>query len=755
LKNFLKSISASALCKSGLLSMSDRFGSSLTILTLHRVVTEDEKYQSFNKPMMLTEGQFESLVKAISHYGRPVTLNDAVEKIRKGESFKPGTVAVTFDDGYYDFYSRAFPLLKEYDIPATMFLTTGVIGNQDEYLWWDEFDYYAKLPAGSVSRPCDDVAPDLERALQLIERLPADRTEQHEAAVREALNRVGLEDRNCFIEKIRATAPENQPRPQMMLTWDNVREISASIEIANHTVHHHLLDGIGPVSIREEITGATERIAQETGIQVRGMAYPAGVYTGEAAAIARECGIEYAVTTRFSNNSRKADLMSLDRKDAGYLFVGDKIEPSYYKVIVSGVLDRFRRDYTDSPGILSSKQTQCVTQGRQGSVPLIVHVIYHLAVGGLENGLVNLINRLPRERFRHAIICLTDYTDFRNRIQDPDIRVFVLHKRPGKDLRIYPELWQLFRELKPDIVHTRNLSTLEAQFPALLAGVPHRVHGEHGRDIDDVDGSRRKYQLLRRLFSPIVHCYIALSFDLDRYLQDRVGIPGSKITHICNGVDTGKFKSTGQQKQGVLPDDFSGTDTIVIGTVGRMEEVKDQVNLANAFIRLVKDQPDNSNNLRLVMIGDGVLRQPALSLLEMAGLGDVVWLPGERDNVPELLGAMDVFVLPSLAEGISNTILEAMATGLPVVATNVGGNSELVVDGSTGLLVPRSDPDALAAAIRCYVETPDLRRRHGENARKRCEAEFSITTMVNNYQALYESLLPPNKKVSVVGVTEC
>jgi sugar transferase (PEP-CTERM/EpsH1 system associated) len=736
--------------------MSGWFGSSsLTILTFHRVVTEDEKHQSLNKPMMLTEGQFDSLLKAISQYGRPISLNDAVEKVRKGDSFKPGTVAITFDDGYYDFYSRALPLLKEYDIPATMFLTTGVIGNQDEYLWWDEFDYYSRLPADSVSRARDGATPDLERALQLIELLPADRTEKHEAAVREALNRVGIEDRNCFIEKIRATVPKDQPRPQMMLTWDNVREISGSIEIANHTVHHHLLDRIGPQSVREEITGASERIEQETGVQVRGMAYPAGVYSGDVSDIARDCGIEYAVTTRFSNNSRKADLMSLDRKDAGYLFIGDQIEPSYYKVIVSGVLDRFRRDYTDSPGVLSSKPNQPVTQERPGSVPLIVHVIYHLAVGGLENGLVNLINRLPRERFRHAIICLTDYTDFRNRIQDPDIRVFVLHKRPGKDWRIYPELWQLFRELKPDIVHTRNLSTLESQFPALLAGVPHRVHGEHGRDIGDLDGSRRKYQLLRRLFSPIVQRYIALSFDLDHYLQDRVGIPGSKITHICNGVDTGKFKSTGQQKQGVLPDNFSGTDTIVIGTVGRMEEVKDQVNLANAFIRLVKDQPDNSNKLRLVMIGDGVLHQPALSLLEMAGLGDIVWLPGERDNVPELLGAMDVFVLPSLAEGISNTILEAMATGLPVVATNVGGNSELVVDGSTGLLVPRSDPDALAAAIRCYVETPDLRRRHGENARKRCEAEFSITTMVNNYQALYESLLPLSKKVSVVGATEC
>jgi len=466
-----------------------------------------------------------------------------------------------------------------------------------------------------------------------------------------------------------------------------------------------------------------------------------------------ECGIEYAVTTRFANNSIKTNLMSLDRKDAGYLFIDNWIDPSYYKVTVSGVLDHFRKDYTDSPGVLSSKPGQDEIHGEPGAAPLIVHVIFHLAVGGLENGLVNLINRLPRERFRHAIICLTDFTDFRNRIQNPDVKVFVLHKRPGKDLRIYLELWKLFRQLKPDIVHTRNLATLEAQLPALLAGVPHRVHGEHGRDISDLDGASRKYQLMRRLFSPLVQRYIALSYDLENYLQGRVGIPAGKISHICNGVDTGKFKPAGQKRKGILPEGFSGPDNIVIGTVGRMESVKDQMNLANAFIRLVNDHPAGGEQLRLVMVGDGALRETALSLLEAAGLGDIAWLPGERDNVPELLAAMDVFVLPSLAEGISNTILEAMATGLPIVATNVGGNSELLIDGVYGLLVPRSDPDALAEAMRRYVDDPDLRREHGASARLRCVTEFSISGMVKHYQDLYEGLLPANRKLTIVSTS--
>lgn len=755
MKNNLKILSASAIRWSGLLPMLGRFGPNLAILTFHRIVTEEQKRQSLNKPMMVTEDQFDSLLKTIKHYGHVISLAEAIQRIRHGDSFRPGTVAITFDDGYYDFYLRAWPLLKAYEMPATLFLTTSVIGNHDQYFWWDEFDCYARICRDSPCRPDGDITDELKYALQLIERLQANRTESFEAEIREALNRVPVVDRNRFIEKFRAMLPHNSPRDQLMLTWDNVREISDIVDIENHTVSHHLLDQLDALSIRDEIMGASKKIEKETGRRCRGLAYPAGVFTPQASAIARDCGMEYAVTTRFSNNSAATNLMSLDRKDAGYLFVGERIEASYYKVAVSGLLDRYRKEYTDSPGVLSSQTVKDETHDVPGTAPLIVHVIYHLAVGGLENGLVNLINQLPVDRYRHAIICLTGYTDFRNRIRNSDVRVYVLHKRPGKDLRIYPELWRLFRQLRPDIVHTRNLSTLEAQFPAMLARVPHRIHGEHGRDVSDLDGTSRKYQLLRKLFSPIVQHYIVLSLDLEHYLRSRVGIPSVKINHICNGVDTRKFRPANRKAADLLPVNFSGDDKVVIGTVGRMEAVKDQTTLVNAFIRLVQDHPQGVERLRLVMIGDGALREAALSLLEAACLCDIAWLPGERDNIPDLLAAMDVFVLPSLAEGISNTILEAMACGLPVVATDVGGNSELVIEGSTGFLVPRSDPDALAGAIRRYVDDPELRAAHGQTAHLRCEAEFSINTMVKNYQNLYDDLLSGNRKSTVVSASGC
>lgn len=172
-----------------------------------------------------------------------------------------------------------------------------------------------------------------------------------------------------------------------------------------------------------------------------------------------------------------------------------------------------------------------------------------------------------------------------------------------------------------------------------------------------------------------------------------------------------------------------------------MEAVKDQVTLARAFVQLVEGHPQGRERLRLVIVGDGALRKSAMAILKAAGLEGISWLSGERDDVPELLRAIDVFVLPSLAEGISNTILEAMASGLPVVATDVGGNSELVEPEITGFLVQRGDPSLLAEAMRQYIDVPRLQQQHGMMARKRSVEKFSIHSMVQRYQDLYDSLL--------------
>ncbi len=261
------------------------------------------------------------------------------------------------------------------------------------------------------------------------------------------------------------------------------------------------------------------------------------------------------------------------------------------------------------------------------------------------------------------------------------MRCIPLHKAPGHAVRLYPKLVALLRELKPAIVHTRNLAALEAALPAWIAGVPARLHGEHGRDVGDLDGSSVRYQWVRRLFRPFVTRYVAVSPDLERYLRERVGVPAERIDQIYNGVDTARFRPRVGGRAAIDACPFQGADYWLVGTVGRMEAVKDQTNLARAFVAALKADPEARARLRLVLVGDGKLKSEVEAILESAGVRDLAWFAGERADVVPLLQGLDCFVLPSLAEGVSNTMLEAMACGLPVVATRVGANAELVETG--------------------------------------------------------------------------
>jgi len=372
---------------------------------------------------------------------------------------------------------------------------------------------------------------------------------------------------------------------------------------------------------------------------------------------------------------------------------------------------------------------------------LIAHIIHRLNVGGLENGLVNLINHLPAERYRHAIICLTDYSDFRNRIRRPDVAVHALDKRPGKDLAVYPRLWRLLRRLRPQIVHTRNLATLDCQFAAAVAGIPHRVHGEHGWDVFDLYGDSTKYRWLRRAAIPLVDFFVPMSKDLARWLETRVGVPARKIVQLYNGVDTARFTPRNGQRAVDLGGVPVPDDAFVIGSVMRLEPVKSPRTLVEAFARLVHSVPEQGQRLRLLVVGDGSERTSLQQLAADEEVGRQVLFVGQRDDIARLLQAMDLFVLTSLNEGISNTILEAMATGLPVVATDVGGNRELVVPGTTGALCAPGDHDALAIAMRGYLTDPGRAQRHGAAARRTAERNFSLATMVRGYDDLYQRML--------------
>jgi sugar transferase (PEP-CTERM/EpsH1 system associated) len=378
---------------------------------------------------------------------------------------------------------------------------------------------------------------------------------------------------------------------------------------------------------------------------------------------------------------------------------------------------------------------------RPDARPLVAHVVFRFDVGGLENGLANLIDRMAPDAYRHAVVALTEVTAFRERIGRDDVSFHALNKGHGHGLRLYPSLFRLFRELRPSIVHTRNLAALEAAPPAWAAGVPARIHGEHGWDVMDLDGSSRRYRLVRRLYRPFVSRYVTVSRGLESYLVERVGIPGERVSRICNGVDTERYLPARGGREPIDGSPFNDSRLWLVGTVGRMQAVKDQITLAKAFLHALELMPEARERMRLVLVGDGPLRHEIARILAEAGRSHLAWLPGERANVPRILRGLDCFVLPSLAEGISNTILEAMASGLPVIATRVGGNPELVDDEVTGSLVSSGDPEALAREIRRYYSDVRLAAERGRAGRARAEEQFSLDGMTRRYRALYDEVL--------------
>ena len=383
--------------------------------------------------------------------------------------------------------------------------------------------------------------------------------------------------------------------------------------------------------------------------------------------------------------------------------------------------------------------------------PLVVHLIYRLDIGGLETLLVDTINRMPEGCYRHAVVCLTDYTEFASRITRPGVELFALHKPPGAAPRTHLDLWRLLRRLRPAILHTYNLGCYEYNATALAAGVPVRIHAEHGRDAGDPQGLNRKHNLLRRLLAPCVDRIVPVSRDLRDWLEHVVGIKANKLALIDNGVDTERFRPAlpANARLEAWQDD---PGAFVIGSVGRLQDVKDQATLIAAFGLLRAMLP--GQRLRLVLVGDGPRRADLAAQVAAAGLQDSVWLAGARADVAPVMRSFSLFALSSIAEGTPVTLLEAMATGLPVVATGVGGIPDLVQDGVMGALAPARDPQRLAEALAAYVRDPSLARAHGAAGRAHVERRYSMRAMLDAYIALYDGLCQTKMKMNK-AITPC
>lgn len=368
-----------------------------------------------------------------------------------------------------------------------------------------------------------------------------------------------------------------------------------------------------------------------------------------------------------------------------------------------------------------------------------MHLIHRLDVGGLENGLVNVINNMDSAKFNHAIIAVTEITSFSNRIKREDVELIALNHPGGQTSKQFPKLFRILRQLQPSVFHTRNLATLEFQLVASTRRKLFRIHGEHGWDMNNLNGENLNHLRLRKIMRRFTDLQIALSTHTAQYLLDQVGVSKNRLRKICNGVDVDKFKpqlpKPAEWDQKINPGDF------VIGTVGRLTAVKNQALLIRAFAQLLQSLDVRAGKeLKLVLVGDGPLEIELSHLARDLKISDHVWFAGQRNDIPQFMSSMDVFVLPSHSEGISNSILEAMAAGAVLVATAVGGNPELIEPGQGFLFTDNSQDELVKILTDLYGARLENNQFRAYNRQVAIE-KYSLRTMVDNYQRCYEEAI--------------
>jgi len=327
-------------------------------------------------------------------------------------------------------------------------------------------------------------------------------------------------------------------------------------------------------------------------------------------------------------------------------------------------------------------------------------------------------------------VCSTIPKDLPASHVSPGVRVFELNRQPGLDLRCIRDLSRLMRHERPAIVHTHGWGTLVEGFVAARwAGVPSVVHGEHG-----TLQVRAHQRLIQGWVWPRITQLVSVSSKLAERMADVIGVPASRIAVLRNGVDLGRFGAVGRSEArvnlGVKASD------LVIGTIGRLSEVKDHATLVEAVWLLQQSGVPATT----VIVGEGSCRAALEAHIARRGLDGSVRLPGHVSEVEALLPGFDVFVLSSRSEGLPNSVLEAMACGVPVVSTRVGGVEELVVETVTGVLVEAGSPPALARALENLARDAPRRRDMGHAGRERARREFALPVAVARYEELYTKL---------------
>lgn len=367
----------------------------------------------------------------------------------------------------------------------------------------------------------------------------------------------------------------------------------------------------------------------------------------------------------------------------------------------------------------------------------VLHLITHLRTGGAERMLTELLPSLKNlGGIKVSAAVLKTPGELEQCITGAGIDLFRHNKGTGPSVKILLKMRSLLKRTRPSILHMHGFSAgLWGRLACVGLGIPVKILTFHS-----MQGWRTpmKRRIINRLLSPLSDHYVAVCTAVKNSAVDGAWIRPDDITVIFNGTDMVRFQDSGDKsecrKKFGLPEGVP-----VIGTVGRCSPEKG----GDIFIRALAALKRSATPFRAVVAGDGPTRPEMESLASELGLRPDVSFAGRvaREEIPSLLKSFDLGVVPSHVEGCSIALVEQMASGIPMVATDVGGNAELLVNGFAGLIVPPHDPNAIATALKNLLADPLERKRMGENAAIRAGERFSVENMAREHLSLYKSLL--------------
>lgn len=366
----------------------------------------------------------------------------------------------------------------------------------------------------------------------------------------------------------------------------------------------------------------------------------------------------------------------------------------------------------------------------------ILYTLNQARIAGTEQHLLTLLDHLRRDLFSPYVVCFSEgpLVSFLNHV---GITAFAFPRKAVVDFSAGRRLLHFIREQRFDLLHSHC-----GQYSCLigkLAGIPHLIETRHGLyfNYDELNHVGPVSRFVNRWKASFVDLTLTVCETDKKLLMDRFHVPEEKMRAVLNGIEAESLDQLCRDQESFARDMNLSGNSPIVGTVARFAEQKGLAYLIQAIPLVLRQLPQ----ARFLIVGDGELREHLLNLTRKLQICESITFLGYRKDACKIISTFDVFVLPSLWEGLPYTILEAMALKRPVVTTNVFGNVETVIDGETGYLVPPRDADALAAAILKLLKDPDQAAEMGRRGHNRVSTHFSAHTMTRKIEEIYLELL--------------